>query len=357
MIAEFKSGPIARKEKPRMGIKSRVRDAMNSLVQRYGYTLVQSRLLYEWQRNPQIAASYRQSPLPQDAKAYLQKTNPMLRDLQARYAAFNSEATTPLVWTDAHVSDYDILFFRGDNAYVWQLRGVNMNVMAYALTTYYVNSIDVSGLIESLAEDESFGNFTFEIDNKRVSRDLLDSIIEIQFLERHLDISRAGNLTMLDIGAGYGRLAHRVVSALPNVAEYICTDTHPISSFVSDYYLRYRGLEGRAKVVPLDEIEDALQSRTVDIAVNIHSFSECRTAAIAWWLALLEKQHVRYLMIVPNSDYEDSGEVLRTNDGIDFTGLVEKHGYRLVAKEPKYRDPVVQAYAINPTYHHLFELR
>jgi hypothetical protein len=35
---------------------------------------------------------------------------------------------------------------------------------------------------------------------------------------------------------------------------------------------------------------------------------------------------------------------------------VERHGYKLVAKEPKYRDPVVQQYAIGPTYYYLFEL-
>jgi hypothetical protein len=38
-------------------------------------------------------------------------------------------------------------------------------------------------------------------------------------------------------------------------------------------------------------------------------------------------------------------------------GVFEKYGYRQIAKDPKYRDPVVQKYALNPTCHYLFELR
>ena len=198
-------------------------------------------------------------------------------------------------------------------------------------------------------------DFTFLIDNKVVSRDLLDSIIEIYFLEKHLNISSLRNLTVLDIGAGYGRLAHRMVSALPNIHTYFCTDAVAVSTFISEYYVRSRDLENKAKVIPLDEIEGTLANQSVDIALNIHSFSECRISAIEWWLSLLEKNRVKYLMIVPNI-LEHGSELLLTNDRQDFSGVVEKYGYKLVAKEPKYRDPVVQEYAINPTYYYLFKL-
>ena len=254
-----------------------------------------------------------------------------------------------------YISD-DILYFRGDNAYVWQLRGQNMNIMAYALTTFYVRSIDNLRLLERLEEDESFGNFTFRIDNILVSRDLLDSIMEIYFLEKHLNLSSSKDMTILDIGAGYGRLAHRMVCALSNVKKYLCTDAVAVSSFISEYYLRFRGMEERAKAVPLDEIENIISSMDVNIAVNIHSFSECKIPAIEWWLSLLEKYGVEYLMIVPNP-CNHGGEILLTNDGKNFGEVIEKYGYKLVAKDPKYRDPVVQKYGINPTYHYLFELQ
>jgi len=344
-----------------MGVKATFRSSLNSLLKPFwnglnsflklsGYNVIQSRLLYEWQKFPQTKPIYRNSRLPKEAKSYLQKSNPILKDLQDRYAAFDKEVTVPLVWTDAHVRPDDILYFRGDNAYVWQLRGNNMNIIAYALTTFYIKSIDKLGLLNTLKEDDFFGIFAFSIDNKLISRDLLDSILEIYFLEKHLNISVSKNLTILDIGAGYGRLAHRMLDALPNIAEYLCTDAFPISTFLSEYYLRFRNLEDKANVVPIDKIENTLKSKNINIAINIHSFPECKISAIEWWLSLLAKYNVKYLMIVPHSD------TLRTIDGKDFGEIIKNYGYKLMAKDPKYSDPVVQEYAIMPTYHYLFEL-
>ncbi len=45
--------------------------------------------------------------------------NPRLRELEARYRACASEVTTPLLWVPAHLQDDDLLYFRGDNAYVY----------------------------------------------------------------------------------------------------------------------------------------------------------------------------------------------------------------------------------------------
>jgi hypothetical protein len=160
---------------------------------------------------------------------------------------------------------------------------------------------------------------------------------------------------VLDVGAGYERLAHRMVSALPGIERFFCTDAVAVSTFVSDYYLRFRGLE-KALVIPLDEIDNTLRDHPVDLAINIHSFSECRIQAIEWWARLLSKHRVKNLMIAPNG----TGERLQrlfTNDGQDFLPLLERYGYRTVLKEPKFIDPVVQEYGLLPTWYHLLELR
>jgi hypothetical protein len=141
---------------------------------------------------------------------------------------------------------------------------------------------------------------------------------------------------------------------MPNVADYLCVDAVPQSTFVSEFYLTFR--QSKARVIALDEIEATLQRTKPDLAVNVHSFSECRMDAIDWWLRLLSKSGVRHLMIVPNDANHDGGQSLLTNDRQDFAPLFAKHGYQLVAKEPKYRDPTVQQYAINPAHHFLFEL-
>lgn len=289
-----------------------------------------------------------------DGATYLVPNNPRLLELRERYQSCDSRVITPLVWTDQYVNAEDILRFRADNAYVWQLRGDNMHETAYALTEFYVKTIDRFGLLDKLTEDQSFGVSTFKFDVKPVSRDLLDSIMEIYFLEKHLGILSKDSFRVLDIGSGYGRLAHRMCTAAENLSAYLCTDAVAVSTFICEYYLSYHGLSPRARAVPLDEIDAELGAESVDLAINVHSFPECTIAAIDWWLSLLEKRAVRYLMVVPNALWVH-GEQLITNEGVDFGKVIEDHGYQLLAKEPKFRDPIVQKYGIGPTYHYLFE--
>jgi hypothetical protein len=340
-------------------VRRRAGSHLNSFLKRYGFELIPSGVVYDWQRlsSPlSDAPSHQNSVLPEGAREYLRPDNPRLTELQKRYNACDSRVTAPMLWTDDLVKSEDILTFRADNAYVWQGRGPNMHETAYALTEVYVRSIDNLGLLDKLTEDELFGAATFTFDKKIVSRDLLDSILEIYFLERHLGLFSRANTTVLDIGAGYGRLAHRVATAVPGIQTYFATDAVAVSTFICEYYLRFRGLGDKARVVPLDEVENTIADQPADIALNIHSFSECAISAIDWWLSLLERRNVKYLMVAPNTG-DHKGEKLLTNDGKDFGEVIRRHGYELIAKDPKFADPIVQKHAINPTYHYLFELQ
>lgn len=330
---------------------------LNSVFKRYGLELVSSGVVYDWQRSSSPLAdppsSDDRAVLPEGAAAYLTPDNPRLVELRERYKTFDSRVTTPSLWTDDHVRPQDILTFRAENAYVWQRRGPNMHETAYAMTMNYVRSIDALGLLDQLSEDGLFGVLTYVVDAKVVSRDLLDSILEIYFLEKHLGLFARGKFNVLDIGAGYGRLAHRMTSAIPGLNAYLCTDGIAVSSFICEYYLSFRELSDSAKVVPLDEVEKAIEAQHVDLAINVHSFSECTLAAIDWWFSLLERQRVRYVMVVPHGGTYN-GQLL-SHDRQDFGTIIENHGYRLVAKDPKFADPIVQQYAITPTYYYLFE--
>jgi hypothetical protein len=310
--------------------------------------------LYEWQLKPVLEPVFNPSSLSDDAQRYLVPDNPKLVDLKRRYAKCDPNVTTPLVWTEGYVRTEDIAYFRGDNAYVWQLRDNNSNVVGYTLATYYVKSIDDHKLLDKLTEDNDFGNFTFKIAGRVISRDLLDSIIEVNFLDRHLGLMSRQDIIVLDIGAGYGRLAHRASTSVLGLSEYLCVDAIPYSTFISEFYLRYRNTD-KVQVIALDQFEQTLTTKKIDIAVNIHSFSECRLEAIEWWVSRLARAKVDHLLIAPNALRSD-GELLQTNDRKDFLPLLEKYGYRLLVREPKYRDPLVQKYAISPTHYFLFKL-
>lgn len=319
-----------------------------------GYEVVPALWVYDWQKeDPEKLAAGNREPLPETARSYLRPDHPRLVTLRERYDALKVKAREHLLWKGNHVGAEDLLYFRGDNAYVWQLQGLNGNIMGYALASYYAKSIDHLGLLNRMSEDGLFGSIVLEIGGERVSRDLLDSLMEIYFLEKHLKLS-SSDLTFLDIGAGYGRLAHRLLEAYPERHSFLCTDAVEVSSFLCEYYLDFRGMKPRAISVPLDEIERTLSEKHIDVALNIHSFSECSLKAIEWWVSLLEKHRIRYLMVVPNTN-ESANHSMFSQDQKDYRPVIEKHGYRLVALEPKYGDPVIQKYGLSPAYHYLFE--
>lgn len=293
----------------------------------------------------------------------LRSDHPRLLELARAYRELASPLAQDPAWTEDLLATADLQQFRGDNPYVFQLRGRNFNELGYAVSYYCarrVAEVERLGLFDRLEEDGLFGVHTFAIDGRRISRDLLDSALELAFLERHLGISRGPVRTVLDIGAGYGRLAHRAATAFPETVRWLCTDAIATSTFLCDYYLGFRGLtagdRALARVVPLHELESSIAPGEVDIAVNIHSFSECSPAAIEAWLAFLARKRIGYLMVVPNAVASGGvdGITLLTNAGQDFSAIVQRYGFRLVANEPKYADRVVQEYGVNPAAHLLF---
>ncbi len=327
---------------------------INSLLSLFGLSIVNKSVLYGWQTGE--VARHQDLCLPDGAVQYLNVNNKRLQELRLRYSDFQAKASIPIVWTDEYVQAFDLQSFRGDNCYVWQTRDRNCAEINYCLTAYYVQTIDSLGLFEKNSEDGLFGVHTYTIDSRCVSRDLLDSTVELHFLEKHLQLSQIKELKILDIGAGYGRLAYRTANAFSNVSRYLCTDAVPESTFLSEYHVKFRGLEDTVAVVPLDEIEKQIQEQKIDLAVNIHSFSECNLEAIEWWMSLLSKAKVENLFIVPNAS-DHGGERLALNSGEDFSGLVEKYGYKLQIKAPKYEDPMVQEYGVSPTYYYLYQLK
>ena len=277
--------------------------------------------------------------------------DPRLAELRRRYAGH--PATSHSVWAPENVaSELTLERFREDNAYVWQTR--MSNPIQYLLSCFYVQANDPLGLFPWLREDGAFGAWTYEHDGRPVSRDLLDSILEISFLEEEIGLSGLQALTVLDIGAGYGRLAHRMAEAMPNLQRYLCTDAVPESTFVSEFYTKFRAIQSKVTVVPLDEIDDLLHQTRVDVAVNIHSFSECSLASIEYWLDLVARAETSWLFIVPNTgDQLISWEPNQSR--LSFAEAITSRGYEMVVKREKYhRSPDTQRFGLFPSTYFLF---
>jgi hypothetical protein len=323
--------------------KRRLRDAVNTLanplnmhvLSRDEYSYIAGMFLTEQGGGPALSEA---------ARNYLRIDNPRLLELRERYRGHPAAAHTQ--WNERDLlSEVDLRAFRRDNFYVWQTRGAKPET--YLITAYHLRDTDALGLFRVLTEDGLFGAVTvpFE-DGYLVSRDLLDSINELNHMAHWLGLRLDSAVSVLDIGAGYGRLAHRLVAAFPN-ARIACVDAVAVSTFLCEFYLDFRGLGERAEAVTLDSAAEQLAGREFDLVTNIHSFSECPASSIEWWLACLERIRVKSLLIVPND-----GERLLSKEAngarLDFTPLLERHGWRPVLHEPAYSSDVALRFALFP---------
>jgi len=295
--------------------------------------------------------------LPAGAVEYLRTDHPHLLALRDKYRQLRCAALEHSQWSDSYVaSQVPLQAFRGDCGYLYQHRDLNLPV-TYLLTFYYLQASGKLQLIDKLAEDDLFGAYVLEVAGRQISRDRLDSACEISFIESTLQVTRRSYYRIIDIGSGYGRLAHRLVQAMDNI--YVtCVDAVPESTFICDYYLHFRGVRTRAKTISLPDFLESLPQLQFDLAVNVHSFSECTSCAVSWWLDVLRQMKVPRLLIVPNAD---GGDRLLTTEADhsrnDFEQLIVEHGYELVLKKPKYAEPLLQRYGVTPTHYFLFELR
>jgi SAM-dependent methyltransferase len=294
-------------------------------------------------------------PLPPGAEEELSERNPRLRDLRATYDALALPASDGSRWQREHVDAFlDLRYFRGETLITWHYRELpRITRLKYFVLMTYVAERDELGLLDRLEEDGAFGCWTYSYPgHERVSRDLLESVNEISFLERELELSRRERFSVVDVGAGYGRLAHRMAASYPNLSDYCCLDAIPESTFLSEYYLGHRGCAPPARVVSLDAVDD-LAPGEFDLAVNIHSFSECTLAAIAWWVEQLQRLRVPRLLVIPN----EPTELLSLEaDGSrrDFRPLLEEAGYRSLLSRPVVEDPAVRELVPLEDHFHLF---
>jgi len=287
-------------------------------------------------------------PLPDEAAEYLRADNPRLRELIERYAKAPGA-------TEHAGGDLELQYFRADSG-PFRDRNTEAN---HLLTAYYMATIDRLGLLERLADDELFGAIAFPWKGgQMVTRDLLDSIAEIEFLDETLRISERRDYHVLDIGAGYGRLAQRLVEAFSGVSVH-ATDALAVSTFVCEFNLRFRDASPRASAVPLDELDTLLQRQPIDLATDVHSFSSSPLKAVCWWLDLLRDHKVPHLMIIPNVDDHGGHRLTACEpnlDRIDFLPELERRGYKLAVKRPKFADEAIQRVGVSPSQHYLFEL-
>jgi hypothetical protein len=164
-------------------------------------------------------------------REYLRPTNSELLDLRRRYDQVKRPAHSCWsIWERC----IDLRRFRAENDYLSQAY-FGRTLSRYRLTTAYVEAIDQDDWLHSLTEDGQIGAKLWRVDRERVvSRDLLDSILELCGLKEFLGGENNETVRVLDVGAGYGRFAHRFVHAFPTfqtAQSPVSTQSQPALSF------------------------------------------------------------------------------------------------------------------------------
>ena len=377
-------------------VKRHIFRFVNDAAGRYlGVELARHCDLYPWQIATQRDTFVTQPVelLPKETTCYLRPTNPRLIELKRRYSGFDPKVVTHGVWKEGVIGASDLTHFRRDNQFVWQ-RGRDFNELSYALTYYSLKaSPSTADILNRMDEDALFGvhsrveelldELSLAVEERDPSREQHhDSLAaradlergralrvagagvarglgelalrEIDFIRNHINLENP-DTSILDIGAGYGRLVYRLSQVAPPNVRIYGTDAVAESTFLSEFYLRFRGAP-RAAIVPLDEVEAFIKGASINLATNIHSFSECMPDAIEWWVRRLAAGGVANLLVIPNHVDQKTRRCLTTT-GADMELIFERYGYKVRVREPRFKDPLVQSYGIAASLISHFELQ
>jgi len=264
-----------------------------------------------------------------------------VRELKEIYSASEADLFHP-IWTDEHSKGVYHSNFRADNVFVWQKRRYKKSSLSAA--AQIACDLDENKLLDRLVEDSSYKVETFKFDRYVFSRDLIDSCLELNYLYRFFP---RGVGTTLDLGAGYGRFAKRAIES-DFSREVICIDSVPISTAVSEIYLKDLINSKKVHVLGLNNFR-ALNSHKIDLVVNIHSFSEMSLNSVDFWISLLNQLGVTWVFIVPN------GPNLTLNDGSSFEGILRKNNYRIFDSRLKYGNHQLASLAMYPSTYYLLK--
>jgi SAM-dependent methyltransferase len=179
--------------------------------------------------------------------------------------------------------------------------------------------VDVGGK----TRDAEFGGRVVETELGGVTRMWLDGNVEIDFLRRNIPDMRY--MRVLDIGAGYGRLAAMLA---PLVESVTCVDPVPISEELCRFYTKR--FAPNVRVLSLAEFTRF--PLCFDLAINIHSWNECLLRQVENWTDTLADLKVPYLFTVSHGDATCAYKAWFNGTLPSFRPAIEKH-YTLVKEE------------------------
>ena len=138
--------------------------------------------------------------------------------------------------------------------------------------------------------------------NQKICLDYLQAALELDFLSEHLPKK---NLNVLEIGAGYGRTAHALISNF-QICSYTIVDREACRNLSCSYLSEVLSPEQFAKICFLSPDEYFQQKeRRYEICLNIDSFNEMPAEVVSTYLASIEKNSASFYSKNPLGKFLD----------------------------------------------------
>lgn len=138
-------------------------------------------------------------------------------------------------------------------------------------------------ILENIPNRQVGGGLTLTYDNITFDLDYLLAVEEIIFLKEYLKDIRS----ILEIGAGYGRTCHAILSIFPNIQEYNIIDL-PSMLNLSQAYLEKVSIKDNFHKIKFNPISN-LENIKCDLAINIDSMQEMSLKTVEAYLSFIDK--------------------------------------------------------------------
>jgi len=209
------------------------------------------------------------------------------------------------------------------------VRARRILVFFLAMFWEYVRRRDPRGLLDRLEEPELGDPVTASYRGRRISQDMCNSVHELYCATHALPGGNPSSGGVLELGAGYGRVAWAFLQAFPE-ARYIVCDIPPALAIAQEYLttlfpqrrtFRFRHFEDAAGVA--DELAGAqlafltpnqlelLEPLGVSLFVNISSLHEMRPEQIAFYIAQVGRHTSGYFYTKQWLDWHNPDDDVR----------------------------------------------
>lgn len=136
-----------------------------------------------------------------------------------------------------------------------------------------------------------------------VCMDYLQSVYELEFIEKNIDLD---GLSVLEIGAGYGRTCHAIMSNHEVTAYYIIDLENSLN--IASEYLRVVLDQQQFKklhFVSNEDVDEKLKTTAFDLGINIDSFAEMSEETVRNYFAFINQQCHYFFVKNPVGKYMD----------------------------------------------------